>query len=839
MLRHIYPVIVLCCIQTQILVEGQLDETGPLAEKTFHIKELSAPTLIYQFQKTNPGSVKFALDGEKDGLIEILPDDGWLRTLGMLDWEKRPVHKLQVKTVDSGGSLVEGPFAITIIVDDINNNIPAFNQTHYYGEVREQSRPGIPFVSVYATDKDDPLTPNAQLVYEIVKQIPDPFKVMLFKINNITGQISTTINGTQHLKADDEYELLLMVSDSAVNAFTHNTKVTITVTENLWKAPLPILIVENSTSPHPIKITQVRWNDNSVIYELHQRDKFQRFPFTIDQNGDINVTEPLDREEQDQYVFAAMAKNHNGVLVARALEIVVNVGDINDNPPVCPGAITTFEIQESESIGSSIGVLKATDIDQSGSNSLLNYKILEQMPKIPSDNMFVVNLYSGSFQLVNSGLSIKNNNEYHVKVEVADEGHPSLSTTCLVVIRVIDINDHIPIFESNDYGNVTLPEDAAFNSLVIEIQANDADERNTGSSQIIYQITQGDPGHMFTIETDKITNRGYVRLFATLDYETLKEHKLVIEAVNPEPLVTGLSYNASSRTHLTVIVTDVDERPIFSSSIFQAQFREDIPVGTKIITINASDPEGDDLRFSLRGNIRNWLRINEITGDIYSNLKLDREQQSHYTVEVIATEKNNAQMSSSVFFHLYLDDVNDNYPRLAKDYFEDFAYCHPLTKKESFEFQATDDDILPPLRLALKFRLGGDENTTKDWDIQYVNGSTARLSMKHTNFPKANINVPVIIRDIGRPALEATVYVPVRICSCTSKNQCEKEAVDGLGKPSVGMALGILFGTLGVIGIIIAIVFISIDQKKKKQKKENKAHGGDAINAAETINLGS
>lgn len=37
--------------------------------------------------------------------------------------------------------------------------------------------------------------------------------------------------------------------------------------------------------------------------------------------------------------------------MARALQIVVNVADVNDNPPVCPSEITTFEVQENEGAG--------------------------------------------------------------------------------------------------------------------------------------------------------------------------------------------------------------------------------------------------------------------------------------------------------------------------------------------------------------------------------------------------------------------------------------------------------------------------------------------------------
>lgn len=44
---------------------------------------------------------------------------------------------------------------------------------------------------------------------------------------------------------------------------------------------------------------QVRWNEPGAHYSLVEKEKLPRFPFLIDQEGDIYVTQPLDREEKD------------------------------------------------------------------------------------------------------------------------------------------------------------------------------------------------------------------------------------------------------------------------------------------------------------------------------------------------------------------------------------------------------------------------------------------------------------------------------------------------------------------------------------------------------------
>lgn len=48
---------------------------------------------------------------------------------------------------------------------------------------------------VNATDLDDPATPNGQLIYQIVLQLPKINNVMYFQINNKTGGISLTVEG--------------------------------------------------------------------------------------------------------------------------------------------------------------------------------------------------------------------------------------------------------------------------------------------------------------------------------------------------------------------------------------------------------------------------------------------------------------------------------------------------------------------------------------------------------------------------------------------------------------------------------------------------------------------
>ena len=70
----------------------------------------------------------------------------------------------------------------------------------------------------------------------------------------------------------------------------------------------------------------------------------------------------------------------------------------------------------------------------------------------------------------------------------------------------------------------------------------------------------------------------------------------MFQAENPEPLVHGVQYNASSSATFRLIVTDVNEAPQFSQQVYQAKVSEDVAKGTKVGNVTAKDPEGLDIR---------------------------------------------------------------------------------------------------------------------------------------------------------------------------------------------------------------------------------------------------
>ncbi|NXI79520.1 CAD17 protein, partial [Rhipidura dahli] len=737
--------------------------SGPLKDMEFSVQEGGGPRILYQFTPVPP-AVSFRLSGEKAGIIDIDPKSGVLYINGSLDWETKQVHKLQVDCLDESGRVVKGPYTVTIHVEDINDNPPEFDLKKYFGVVRQNSRPGRPFMHVHATDRDDPTTPHAQLSYSILHHFPNPYEEMLFQIDSATGAISPSRTGSYYLdpQKQDTFTLVVSVKDMAgktTNAFTSSVDVIILVKESLWKAPPVIHIRENSTQAHPVNISKVQSNEPDVIYDIFEKEKLPRLPFSISKNGDIYVTEPLDREEKDTYTFFVVSKDNNGELVDKPLQIHVVVEDINDNPPVCQQNLTIIEVQENEMGGNHIGTVFATDKDKEDTlNSRLRFQIQSQEPELPENNLFYIQRDTGNLHLSGRSLSKRDSAKYSLKVLVSDS---AFQTICDVEVHVIDINDQIPIFEKSEYNNVTVAENIPIGTVILEIQATDGDEPATGSSLIVYRVKDGDPNNTFIIETDPETNRGFVKINKALDFETMPVYNLLINATNPEPLVSSVHYNSSSFTMFKVFVTNVDEPPVFLKPIYSTEVSEDIPVNTLVMTVEAYDPEGDSVRVlkEVQGKYAQYLACEKI-------LFL---QKSYLLVDGTHPCGCNAAQKSRAFLTLHLRDVNDNPPQLAMDY--PTFFCYPVSGGERTLIKAIDaDEHLYNARFT--FSLVNEMNVRNNWEISTHNATHAYLSPKHANFEEKEYNVPIILNDNGKPPLENKVTLKVSICKCSSENSC-------------------------------------------------------------------
>lgn len=68
-------------------------------------------------------------------------------------------------------------------------------------------------------------------------------------------------------------------------------------------------------------------------------------------------------------------------------------------------------------------------------------------------------------------------------------------------------------------------------------------------------------------------------------------HTLLIKVENEDPLVPDVGYGSSSTATVHVTILDVNEGPVFFPDPLQVTKMENVPLGSFVALLNATDPD--------------------------------------------------------------------------------------------------------------------------------------------------------------------------------------------------------------------------------------------------------
>lgn len=189
--------------------------------------------------------------------------------------------------------------------------------------------------------------------------------------------------------------------------------------------------------------------------------------------------------------------------------------------------------------------------------------------------------------------------------------------------------------------------------LSFQVEATDEDE---GSNGQLHFGLQGKGSENFTIDS-----RGFIHTATPLDYESTNHYMLTVTAKDggSPPL------SASAQINITVVNVN-DNVPVFETSSQASKIREDVAKGTRVVRLNATDADGNGLKFTLvSGNTGGAFAIDATSGLITVAGKLDRETTANYTLVVQATDQGGQSVTHNAT--IQVTDVNDNAPKFKKD----------------------------------------------------------------------------------------------------------------------------------------------------------------------------
>ncbi|XP_064244273.1 protocadherin gamma-B5-like isoform X12 [Passer domesticus] len=230
-----------------------------------------------------------------------------------------------------------------------------------------------------------------------------------------------------------------------------------------------------------------------------------------------------------------------------------------------------------------------------------------------------------------------------------------------IEVAIEDVNDNAPTFSKSvldlEISEWTLP-GARF---PLEM-ARDAD---VGSNSLLtYQLTSDTSFSLSVKEKPGGKKQPELVLERPLDREKQSSFELVLTAVDGgEPAMSGTVL-------IRINVTDAnDNPPVFSKSVYEARVAENLPVGSLVLRVRATDADvGSNGRVSYSfGNVPDdvlsLFAIDSESGEIRTVGPLDFEEENKYIFGLEATDGGGLNDHCEV--QIDITDENDNAPEIT------------------------------------------------------------------------------------------------------------------------------------------------------------------------------
>ncbi|XP_060750198.1 cadherin-like protein 26 isoform X1 [Tachysurus vachellii] len=223
------------------------------------------------------------------------------------------------------------------------------------------------------------------------------------------------------------------------------------------------------------------------------------------------------------------------------------------------------------------------------------------------ENVLSINSRTGEL-LVHKKVDYETYKSLSLTFEERDE-HFTLKTKLGVEIKILDINDHAPVFNSSLY-EATIDESVAQGNLVTTVSASDLDDPNTPNGTFKFAIVSVTP------ETDNVefyikqnNNIGSIYFKGCFDYQKVQKYTLLIKATD-----NGNKVQLSSTS--TVVLNIIDKNnnhPYITGHTGPARIKErESGVEVLRLQVNDNDSKGSlawKAKFTLHGDLENCFKI--------------------------------------------------------------------------------------------------------------------------------------------------------------------------------------------------------------------------------------
>ncbi|XP_076989406.1 cadherin-15 [Tamandua tetradactyla] len=406
-------------------------------------------SIIYSIQ--GPG-----VDEEPRGVFSIDKFSGKVFLNAMLDREKTDRFRLRAFALDLGGSTLEDPTDLEIVVVDQNDNRPVFREEVFTGHVLEGAAPGTFVTRAEATDADDPETDNAALRYSIVAQGGPE----LFSIDELTGEIRTVQVGLDR-EVVAVYNLTLQVADMSGDGLTATAFALITLDDINDHAPeftRDEFFLEAVEAVSGVDVGRLEVQDADLpgspnwvaSFSILEGDPDGHFSIRTDPGtnaGILSVAKPLDHESCALHQLRVAVQNEAPLHAAAPkprrgqATVSVRVQDTNEAPEFLENPLRT-SLAEGAAPGTHVAIFSARDPDTQQLQRLSYSKDYDPEDWLQVDGA------TGRIQTrraLSPASPFLKSGWYRAIILASDDASPPRTATGTLSIEILEVNDHAPV----------------------------------------------------------------------------------------------------------------------------------------------------------------------------------------------------------------------------------------------------------------------------------------------------------------------------------------------------------------------------------------------------------
>ncbi|NWY57388.1 DSG2 protein, partial [Chionis minor] len=507
--------------------------------------------------------------------------------------------------------------------------------------------------------------------------------------------------------------------------------------------------------------------------------------------GDLNITGRVDREKTPMLFLRGHALDRTGAKLEEPIDLPIKIIDINDNFPVFSQEVFVGSIEELSETGTIVMRVNATDADEPNNlNSKIAFRIISQSPNAA----FSMNKDTGEVRVAKINLDRETQSSYSLVVEAKDRGGEigGNVATCSLEIKILDVNDNVPVVESRIF-EANIEENRA-NVEILRIKVFDKDEEFSENWLANFSFVSGNEGGFFHIVTDTKTNEGILTLVKELDYEKMQSLNLGIVVTNKAEFHKSIKHSHIAQTiPIKINVINVREGPIFPGGTKIIEASENLKIRQVIGQYQAYDEDtgkiAEHIIYMKGRDAADWITIDSVTGEIRLAKNLDYESSyvvnGTYTVTMLGVTTDSSQKTVTGTVVIRVKDENDNCPVIVNPV---QTVC---SDAKLVDVTASDLDGYPnsdPFSFTI---IDEPEGTAKNWMIASRNGTSIQLVPQNLNLGRTEVSI--LIKDYQGFSCSPAQSLQLTVCQCEDNGICrEKTGTSrsvGLGPGAVALII--------------------------------------------------